>query len=77
MKEQNFVKEKKILNLQEYFIRQNENFKGNWLFNKHVSKFPRYYYDMQTPLVSLHYDIHPPLILSIFKKSVELILHKH
>jgi hypothetical protein len=29
MKEQNFVKEKKILNLQEYFIRQNENFKGN------------------------------------------------
>jgi hypothetical protein len=35
-------KEGKVLKFQEYSICQNENFKTNWLFDKHVSKLLRY-----------------------------------
>jgi hypothetical protein len=34
---------RKILNLQEFFICQNENFKINKLLDRHVSKLMRYY----------------------------------
>ncbi len=34
---------REILNLEKKFICQNEIFKINYLFNKHVLKFPRYH----------------------------------
>jgi hypothetical protein len=39
----NFFFRRQLLNFQEYSIYQKDNLKISWLFEKHVSKVPKYY----------------------------------